>query len=162
MRNVINCTLSVDVQRLADLLCSALEGGSYGSGYWAKLEDKIAPKAWTIDERPVYKTEEEARARENFHYAHWYPFNEGGALVFSVISEERDEAKAREEESKRYTLDIFAIRNGLDAWAADAMRDEGERSAHPRYFADFIRDNTDAETGDIFLQYCLFGKVIYG
>lgn len=28
----------------------------------------------------------------------------------------------------------------------------------PRYFADMVNENTDAETGDVFLQLCVFGN----
>jgi hypothetical protein len=31
-----------------------------------------------------------------------------------------------------------------------------------RHFMDLITENDDAETGDVFLQCCLFGDVIYG
>ncbi len=30
------------------------------------------------------------------------------------------------------------------------------------YYTDAINENADAETGDIFLQICLFGEVIFG
>lgn len=34
---------------------------------------------------------------------------------------------------------------------------------YPRHFADAMRDHTmDAITGDVFLQCCLFGEVVYG
>ena len=33
---------------------------------------------------------------------------------------------------------------------------------YPGLFADFIKENEDATTGDIFLQLCLYGEVIYG
>lgn len=32
----------------------------------------------------------------------------------------------------------------------------------PRHFADVLGENEDATTGDVFLQLCCFGKVIYG
>lgn len=33
---------------------------------------------------------------------------------------------------------------------------------HPTDFADMLTENADQNTGDIFLQCCLFGKAIYG
>jgi hypothetical protein len=30
------------------------------------------------------------------------------------------------------------------------------------HFQNFIMDNADAETGDVFLQCCLFGDIVYG
>jgi hypothetical protein len=32
----------------------------------------------------------------------------------------------------------------------------------PRHFADWLAENDDAETADVFLQLCVFGKTIYG
>lgn len=32
----------------------------------------------------------------------------------------------------------------------------------PRAFADWVAENDDAETADIFLQLCVFGEPIYG
>ncbi len=49
-------------------------------------------------------------------------------------------------------LDRAAIVRGLAL-----MKDR-----HPREWADFIGENEDAETGDVFLQLCLFGEVVYG
>lgn len=34
-----------------------------------------------------------------------------------------------------------------------------ENAAH---FADLIQENDDANTADVFLQYCLFGKIVFG
>jgi len=35
-------------------------------------------------------------------------------------------------------------------------------SEAPRHFADFIAENDDAETADVFLQCCLFGRIVFG
>jgi hypothetical protein len=32
----------------------------------------------------------------------------------------------------------------------------------PRHFADVLNENDDAGTGDVFLQCCLFGEIIFG
>jgi len=45
-----------------------------------------------------------------------------------------------------------SIQRGTQAMADNA----------PSHFADFIDENYDATTSDVWLQYCLFGKVIYG
>lgn len=49
-------------------------------------------------------------------------------------------------------LDRKTIEAGLEKMAKDA----------PGHFGDIKTDNADAETGDVFLQFCLFGKIIYG
>jgi hypothetical protein len=33
---------------------------------------------------------------------------------------------------------------------------------YPRHFADLVNENDDADTGDAFVQCCVFGEVIYG
>jgi hypothetical protein len=33
---------------------------------------------------------------------------------------------------------------------------------YPRHFTDMLTDNGDADTGDVFLQCCLLGEVVYG
>jgi hypothetical protein len=49
-------------------------------------------------------------------------------------------------------LDRVAILEGLRIMA----------EKEPRHFADFMTENDDADTGDVFLQCCLYGEVIYG
>jgi hypothetical protein len=56
------------------------------------------------------------------------------------------------EGNKDYTLDRKACLKGLSIMAKD----------QPKFFADFMSEDDDAETGDIFLQCALFGEVIYG
>jgi len=33
---------------------------------------------------------------------------------------------------------------------------------YPRHFHNFLEENDDAETGDVFIQCCLFGEIVYG
>jgi hypothetical protein len=33
---------------------------------------------------------------------------------------------------------------------------------YPKHFNDFVTENEDADTGDIYLQLCLFGEVVFG
>lgn len=51
-----------------------------------------------------------------------------------------------------HTLDWSSIASGLSA-----LSDQ-----YPRHFADFLAGQEDATTGDVFLQCCLFGRVIFG
>lgn len=68
------------------------------------------------------------------------PFVEGGWL--EVV----------DEEGKEHRLDRAAIEKGMNIFA----------EKYPKDFADFIGDNADAGTGDVFLQCCIFGDAIYG
>lgn len=53
---------------------------------------------------------------------------------------------------KRYILDMQRIKRGLTSMAKKDLQ----------HFTDFINQDYDQTTGDVFLQHCLFGKVIYG
>ena len=44
----------------------------------------------------------------------------------------------------------------VDDWA-QIMADK-----FPRHFANILNENDDAETGDVFLQCCLWGDIVYG
>ena len=33
---------------------------------------------------------------------------------------------------------------------------------YPQHFGNFMSENDDAETADVFIQLCLFGEVVYG
>lgn len=103
-----------------------------GSTYWVTLEDKITPEKWISD-------------GEHGHYLYQYPL-EGGALILSNAYGEDGEATIN------CKLDLRAIQAGLQKMA----------DKHPQAFGDFISENEDAETGDIFLQLCVLGEVIYG
>lgn len=52
----------------------------------------------------------------------------------------------------RAMIDSAALVNGLRLMASD----------QPRHFADFVAENDDAITGDVFLQCVLLKAVIYG
>lgn len=54
---------------------------------------------------------------------------------------------------KRYRLTDAAIRRGLQLFAVEC----------PKRFDDLLGDcNWDAETGDLLVQLCVFGEVLYG
>jgi hypothetical protein len=116
--------LSIDDQRLKDILCSAFEGGS---NYWI---EKV-----NILRRP-----------ECAEYWHESPVTDG---VLEVIVSEDEPIEGK---GKKFLLDRAKLQSGLDAMA----------KLYPRHFADFISENDDATTGDVFLQCCLFGEAIFG
>lgn len=62
-------------------------------------------------------------------------------LSFDVISEQGT-----------HTLTPESLTKGMQLMA----------DKYPHHFGDVINDNTDAATGDVFLQLCLFDDVIYG
>lgn len=142
MTDKIIVSVPINMGRVADLLCSAVDPGYEAIHYWGEVQGRVEPTSWTFDARPVYKTPEEAEANINVHYRHYYPFNKGGALII------RD----NEDDGENYTLDFSAIEKGLSIMARD----------FPKHFGDFLDDNDDNDTADVFVQCCLFGDVIYG
>ena len=121
-----------NVERVSDLLCSALEGGS---NYWYMIEEFIEPPT-------VVKT----TGLDGVFRHLDYPCSPGGALMVS-------DAKACNEGSKRTErLDLTSMARGLEIM----------REKYTRHFADWVHENDDADTGDVFLQCCLFGEVVYG
>jgi hypothetical protein len=46
---------------------------------------------------------------------------------------------------------MAAIKSGLKVMA----------EKYPHHWQDFVSENDDAITGDVFLQCCLFGEIVY-
>ena len=125
--------VKISWENISNLLCNALEGGS---NYWYNIEEMHAPEDYSS-----------VRSSENMIHSHLdYPCNPGGYLVFSSL--EDDEINGQ----SRWVLDGASIYYGLKIMA----------EKYPKHFGDFIADNDDAITGDVFLQCCLFGEMIYG
>jgi|SRR6185369_4028355 len=140
-----NPTLSVsqsfDVERIRGLLCSAFEGGS---NYWYRIEKANFPEG-----RSAADYKEGGDGQDGKWYWHWsqlVPTHEGGSLI--VTNSFGDEIGGK----KQWTLDLDAIKRGLQIMA----------EKYPRHYGNFIAENDDADTGDVFLQCCLFGELVYG
>lgn len=82
--------------------------------------------------------------KEQAEFRHEVPFVEGGSLE---VVENEDEGEGRVT-----LLNKEKLIDGLSVFAEKC----------PRQFSDLMADNSDAETGDCFLQCCCFGEVIYG
>ena len=122
---------------LRGLLCSALEGGS---NYWYMIErEELAAGLTFADFREGGKMTDPA---EYWHPYEIIPFVDGCALIIGD----------KEQPGKTFRLDKAALRKGIEVMA----------KKFPRHFADVINENDDADTGDVFLQCCLFGDIIYG
>lgn len=145
MRNdTIFCNVGLDIPylRVADLLTTAFEGGS---NYWIRSVETQTPTVWR-------NLDPQTRCLAD------YVLNDGGKLTFT-ITEPFDDSDTIE-----YTLDMTKVREGLQVF----LRGEGfgmnGENPHkvPHHAANFINENDDAITGDVFLQICLFGEVIFG
>lgn len=73
-----------------------------------------------------------------WHWSQWNPVNGSPVIVTDI-------------DGNTHTVNAEALRKGLAAMAVKC----------PHAFADAIAGTIDAETGDIFLQCCCFGQVVY-
>lgn len=55
-------------------------------------------------------------------------------------------------EGSRRILNAQALTEGLSTM----------QSKYPRHFGNFLSEDDDAETSDVFVQCCLFGEIVYG
>lgn len=133
-------TENVPIERVHDMLVSAFEGGS---NYWYMIVDEVVPEKHTF----TVKTWDYKREKEpSYLHLEEIPFNEGGALL--INDEKADEPKLQEP----VRIDLETMEKGLQIMARD----------YKAHYADFLKENDDAETADVFLQCVVFGDVIYG
>ncbi len=128
----------ISEERVRDLLCSAWEGGS---SYWCSCIDRQVPPA-ALAEIEAIKAERLAATGDGNFYSHEYAFIDGVTLVLTADEEEDD---------KPLHLDRPALIRGLQVMA----------DKYPRHFANFLGEDDDCETADVYLQCCLFGEVIF-
>lgn len=121
---------------LSGLLCAAFEGGS---NYWYSIE------RYEFPEGVEYKDFQEGGSLTNpgtyWHPSQLIPLHPGCAVIIT------DTVQGGE-----HKLDREKLNKGLGMMA----------SLHRRHFDDLISGQDDADTGDVFLQCCLFGDVYYG
>lgn len=115
---------SVTKEQLADVLCSAFEGGI---GYWAAVDS-------------YHPVDFEGHAWEHPLLAHgWVKLRdktgEGGFPGADVAK-----------------LDMEALKRGLRVLA----------KKYPKRLSEIMSGDEDAETGDVFVQCCVFGEVVFG
>lgn len=144
----LSAPVTLRAERIAALLCCAFEGGS---NYWYRNATAVLPsgefrpaptepaRGWRMSDFA-----EGGRGQVFDSYWHWtqvLPFVGDGAVEIST-----------DDDPTPFRLDRGALERGLKLMA----------EKHPRHWADVVGDNADAETGDVFLQLCLFGEVVYG
>jgi len=102
-------------------------------GYWACIVGYNTPS----EPRSVYGS-------KTIHKYVDYPLT-GGAIKLTIQDDE-------DAQTDPYIIDGDAISRGLNIMA----------KKYPRHFANFIQEQEDAETGDVFVQCCIFGEIVYG
>lgn len=129
-------SIEIDNEKIKSLLCCGFEGGI---GYWAQIDDYEIVKGSTYED---FREGGKYQTKDNYwHPCQIVPLVEGCAVIIRDI-----------EEDKLHTLDMKAIHKGMTVM----------QSKYPTHFGNFLSDNTDAITGDVFIQCCLFGKIVYG
>lgn len=105
-----------------------------GSGYWCRIMDYEFPEDVEVSKLDVPYVS--------------LPFVSGGKVICRISCDTLED----DSEFTSLVLDLKSIDKGLELMA--------EKS--PLHFFDVIVGNDDAMTGDIFLQYCLLGKIAFG
>ena len=143
----------VTEQRMRDLLCTAFEGGA--TNHWAYQIDSELRDGLTIEDfrtNPDDTTQQGSEAARlapgEYHPSYQLvPFSEGCVLTI-LDTEEVDDRNL----PIKYRMDRDSMKRALDLMA----------EKYPRHFNDFMEENDDANTGDVFLQLAYIGEVIYG
>jgi hypothetical protein len=132
--------VEIDDDKISGILCTAFEGGS---NYWYTiLRYEYAPGLTAADFREGGKMQ----GQQYWHPCQLVPLAEGCAVVIGVIGDKDGD------DEKEHRLDRTALQKGIAIM----------REKHPKHFADWLSENDDADTGDCFLQCCLFGELVYG
>lgn len=131
----IEITIPINLDRVASLLVTAFEGGT---GYWCGLDD-----ANHVKPAEIVKLDDFEDVYPHVHY----PLSVGGSLALAELPN----GDWDDPQNVNHVLDLPTIINGLARFARD----------YPWHFSNLMSNNEDAETGDAFLQCCLFGILVY-
>lgn len=119
----VTLTTAIAGRRIADMMVTAIEGGS---GYWCEtinlLEGTALKRPW-YDDETLYEQ----------------PF-----VIGVVDAEEPDSTIHLNQEMMKRGFELMASQYETTHWA------------------DFLEQNEDADTADVWLQLCVFGEVVYG
>jgi hypothetical protein len=142
--HTVDAPITISEGRMRDLLCTAIEGGM--SEQWAcnmhhELADGLVIGDFTKGGKEALKVE------EYFPSHQLIPFVEGCTLLIEDTEEEDEAGKP-----VVYRLDRAAMQRGLDLMATQM----------PTHFSDFIDENDDAITADVWFQLSCMGEVVYG
>lgn len=138
MQVTTTITTTVTDKQISELLCCAFEGGS---NYWCMIENYRLAKGYSMDDFRVGGKHQDPG--DYFHPCQLVPLHEGCSIVISCEDYTND--------GNAWELDRECLERGLRLLSAQ----------HPRHWADFIDDNSDAITGDVFLQLALFGEIVF-
>lgn len=130
----VKAETEINVGDVLDLLFTALAGGS---------------SYWYGDLRVCTEAPADCDCGENWKHDN---LDGGASRIYRAAWGGLVELFDMEDGHKRYTLTKDRLTEGLQIMA----------QKHLRHWADFINEAGDARTGDVFLQCCLFGGIMYG
>lgn len=132
----VKTVVSITAQQLSNQLITAFEGGI---GYWCCIINNIY-----LDKNQAIN-EAKALGIDIVPAYGVLPIIETGGLLLCDAEEVTDP-------SEYWLLDCAAIQRGLNVMA----------DKDPDRLREIIDETGDAETADCFIQYCLFGELVYG
>lgn len=140
----LQVTNTIKLEDIRSLMCIGWEGGM--TTWCLRIEENSCPTGFSPKD---FKPGGSVRSQnKDWGWSYLYPTMTGGSIRCLVDEED----SGIYERAVPYILDLEKIKTALKLMS--------EKS--PKHWADFISDNSDAITGDVFLQYALFGEIIYG
>ena len=149
----ISVRIEIGIALIADILMTGFDDGI---SYWARrahhrIPDHIDLEEWRDKNGFTSRFSHDPQDYEtpDFYLA---PFV-GGSIIFEEWGD-GDKPIVRE-------LNLRSIERGLRIMAAGGP-DGNKWPCGSQHFADMLSGNEDATTGDVFVQCCVFGDIIYG
>jgi len=142
------------IMRLTDMLCGAFE---QSIGYWATNARHFLPEGFDMK---TWREENGFTERWNddsgYQVTDFYlaPFV-GGEIRFDEIVDERSG------ETTPRILDLAAIQKGLVIMAVGKFVNR-VWGCGCKHFSDFVNEDDDSITHDVFVQCCVLGDIVYG
>lgn len=132
MSFTVTVTQQIDPNKIVNLLATAFDGPCVAD--WAHAETNMP-------DDPDWSWCEDKSEWDNVRKCYVASMCGGDVILID-----------HEDETERHTLDKASLERGIQVMA----------DKYPKHFSNFMNENDDAETGDIFVQCCLFGKIVYG
>jgi hypothetical protein len=139
--------IEIAPRRIADLMVTAIEGGS---NYWCRSVLLLRWEPGNHFSEVLSGREAVAAAEADSESDNWYdcPALFGDGSLFEIeVGEYNEEG---EPQSRRITQADFKV--GLKLMA----------EKYGQHFGDFLNDNEDATTADVFLQCVALKDIVYG
>jgi hypothetical protein len=127
-----NALIEISPQRIADIMSTGLEGG-----YSPWLQSAY----WTQKPEGYVDTGITPVMTEGFYC---------GEFRIEFTFDDPDEEEGTFTGKK--VVGPYELRIGIQLMAEKASR----------HFSDWMQENDDAETGDVFLQFLILGEIVYG